>query len=200
MLPARAVQPSAVQPRFQSPPGHRAGCYRLAAGYHPALFRFQSPPGHRAGCYVRSRNSLGRTKRFNPHPAIGPGATSKRTQMPMRYRWFQSPPGHRAGCYVHSIWHRTGLVQFQSPPGHRAGCYPALLAQQPAPLVFQSPPGHRAGCYIQRPSQQFRCRYSFNPHPAIGPGATAMLKLIVSIIAMFQSPPGHRAGCYGSTN
>ena len=50
------------------------------------VLRFQSSPGPRAGCYAPHR-CLARAPRrcFNPHPALGPGATYASL---LARRWF----------------------------------------------------------------------------------------------------------------
>ena len=146
---------------------------------------FQSSPGRRTGC------NFGRLTRVTAD----------------RYWLFQSSPGRRTGCNRRRQ-SSVGNAPFQSSPGRRTGCNVQISPtgtgpmqtvsiltrssdrMQPRPSrrwqAFQSSPGRR--CW-QDVSARYQC---FNPHPVVGPDATAGPLL-------FQSSPGRRTGCNWST-
>ena len=60
---------------------------------------------------------------------------------------------------------------------------------------FQSSPGREAGCNAAT-RRCSSCPGSFNPHPAVKPGATmAVLGTFGQSFISFQSSPGREAGC-----
>ena len=113
--------------KFQSSPGLRAGCYPADGDGLLAVLTVSilTRPSGRVLLAVQCSHCMS-TRRFNPHPAFGPGATFR-----------------QKGC-------NTPLEQFQSSPGLRAGCYATANAPAPLAATFQSSPGLRAGCYAGR--------------------------------------------------
>jgi len=83
--PHRARRPGATAYRkvavrdvwgFQSSPGPKARCYKAKAVGAALAFLFQSSPGPKARCYGPMRSSKRLPRRFNPHRARRPGATT----------------------------------------------------------------------------------------------------------------------------
>ena len=75
-------------------------------------------------------------RRFNPHPAFGPGATGRAARLCADCYRFQSSPGLRAGCYARAeVGQYAEVGQFQSSPGLRAGCYRAASSAAGKPGV-----------------------------------------------------------------
>ena len=132
----------------------------------PFLFgrkRFQSSPGFGAGRYVWPR--------YTTHYS---------------YK-FQSSPGFGAGRYEQIASSNQYDTVFQSSPGFGAGRYPDNAVVIGVREWFQSSPGFGAGRYAAS-DDGLTTAASFNPRPALGPGATIMLdyplkQMDVSILA-----------------
>ena len=119
---------------------------------------FQSSPGFGAGRYKVSAPQVAPKKRFNPRPALGPGATRQIAGMMGVVGKFQSSPGFGAGRYRGSSAARRCGISFQSSPGFGAGRYTVIFPERLA----------RTSC--------------FNPRPALGPGATSLDKTMQATI------------------
>ena len=125
-------------------------------------------------------------ERFNPHPALRPGATTHlRCPQPDQLggQRFQSSPGLATGCNgrngLTSRFRRTTKhVCFNPHPALRPGATSARRITDVAVVADK-------GC--------------FNPHPALRPGATCSSTPLRIILAQrdspFQSSPGLATGC-----
>ena len=102
-------------------------------------------------------------------------------------RKFQSSPSREAGRYGKHSARRAFDLLFQSSPSREAGRYDALRFVLPDAFVFQSSPSREAGRYIHQGFAP-HLQESFNPRPAVRPGATdsklaIMPAMVVSILA-----------------
>ena len=132
---------------FQSSPGFGAGRYMRDGISGGTRNGFQSSPGFGAGRYHIPPSTSTAIFYFNPRPALGPGATLRPA-----YCCRRIPVSILA-----RLWGRA----------LRSCAQGGLLLP-----VFQSSPGFGAGRYSSpRPGRYRIC--SFNPRPALGPGATA---------------------------
>ena len=187
------------RPEFQSSPGPWAECNPVDAARPSAQdWEFQSSPGPWAECNtMRSHWKAPLRKRFNPHPARGPSATSSVGMMNVPVRLvsiltrpvgrvqhrippcsnlsllFQSSPGPWAECNS-SVTEPPCMAfkVFQSSPGPWAECNSALLRGDFTGALFQSSPGPWAECNDAFRSNPTGHSTGFNPHPARGPSAT----------------------------
>ena len=67
--------------------------------------------------------------------------------------------------------------RFQSSPGREAGRYAWMGERDKEAHVFQSSPGREAGRYEDGWGLDENGNASFNPRPAVKPGATVQLQL-----------------------
>ena len=146
---------------------------------------------------VTADTGRGQSRGFNPHPALGPGATGGEFGPVRRVYPFQSSPGPRAGCYLGEASGWFSRKKFQSSPGPRAGCYERSTATTRfTRRRFNPHPALGPGATTLPAGPPRRCR-RFNPHPALGPGATTPAPgFAPGVYRLFQSSPGPRAGCY----
>ncbi len=160
---------------------------------------FQSSPGFEAGRYSNSTAELGSIGCSNPRPVLRPGATSRRSDGPVRRTCSNPRPVLRPGATLDTIGQTNRPAMFQSSPGFEAGRYPESLMQQgfwglcsnPRPVLR---PGATCwGCH------SYPAIYpSSNPRPVLRPGATCRPEGR-AVRAEFQSSPGFEAGRYPPT-
>ena len=231
---------------FQSSPGLATGCNSRQTRTLTGRVRFQSSPGLATGCNgAGGRRGPGDPSCFNPHPALRPGATTlgllQNRQDAMvsiltrpcdrvqrctgLIRWnvrakFQSSPGLATGCNPSGLLPAVSCTGFQSSPGLATGCNWTCWATMPRWAIwFQSSPGLATGCnphsaYLSsyphwsfnphpalRPGATGVANYQklrptcFNPHPALRPGATSQVIDRSDVGVVFQSSPGLATGC-----
>ena len=133
---------------FQSSPGREAGCNVPLSLPYASGTLFQSSPGREAGCNSKAHPPGQPIHRFNPHPAVKPGATGLVGSNIALYV-FQSSPGREAGCNARAF----------DDPRLPQGCF------NPHPAVKPGATRSAVGVDLPRPVR-------FNPHPAVKPGAT----------------------------
>ena len=117
---------------------------------------------------------------FNPHPAMRPGATGARRPSVTSSDRFQSSPGHATGHDVVPSVLVGSPPTFQSSPGHATGRDFLQWERNTRLATFQSSPGHATGRDGHREAAPALCA-SFNPHPAMRPGATCVLAVVVDV-------------------
>ena len=173
----------------------------------------------------RNASTARASRRFNPHPARGPGAANSPIVAPSASMTFQSSPGPGAGCCHRVRGHVRryhGSVSILTRPGGRV-LLEAAKARKAAALrvsILTRPGGRVLPDLMRRPSAATRCfnphpargpgaahtwgcvchrRSRFNPHPARGPGAAMRDAEATHNVTKFQSSPGPGAGCCGTS-
>ena len=167
---------------------------------------FQSSPGLRAGCYAveRQRNAPKGVVSILTRPSGRVLPPGRRNQAAVA--WFQSSPGLRAGCYPSSAERLTALdaVSILTRPSGRV--LRTSIRNRGGMSKFQSSPGLRAGCYLSVWPPKSSPGLRFNPHPAFGPGATAIERIAANapqLVSILTRPSGRvlpyvfEAGGYG---
>ena len=103
---------------------------------------------------------------------------------------FQSSPSREAGRYLTGWAMVTVQAVFQSSPSREAGRYATMAFVAPIDSVFQSSPSREAGRYLPRGSECFLRYLSFNPRPAVRPGATSASRAVIirSVVSILAQP------------
>ena len=133
---------------FQSSPGQPTGCDRphgVVLGPHQSVSILTRPTDRVRR--VRAQLHHARIRRFNPHPANRPGATSEDGRV-----------ARRSGVSI--LTRPTDRVRRRRP-----------FRDLPVKAGFNPHPANRPGATSMCPEDAGRLR-SFNPHPANRPGAT----------------------------
>ena len=152
--------------------------------------RFNPRPARGPGATGYGSTRLRYGRRFNPRPALGPGATSASAAGRLSTSCFNPRPalGPGATTVAPPCRSAAGCVSILARPSGRA-LQPTISMKRSTPTMFQSSPGPRAGRYVAGRRLPRQSRRSFNPRPALGPGATAQVvvrgggHLRVSILA-----------------
>ncbi len=161
-------------------------------------------------------------QRFNPHPAIRPGATRHNiARSACSAASFNPHPAIRPGATGKGGCGDTHLdrVSILTRPSGRVLLQQVICLARESPM-FQSSPGHQAGCYhredarvgdteivsiLTRPSGRVlqpdrggggRHQGRFQSSPGHQAGCYNHPNSDTVVTGLFQSSPGHQAGCY----
>ena len=180
---------------------------------------FQSSPGLATGCNGTLHNDEAFwVNGFQSSPGLATGCNEVPDHFYRGHALFQSSPGLATGCNSNKEGQVEVGIGFQSSPGLATGCNPTWMDGVPPRLMFQSSPGLATGCNGVPAAADGRTG-SFNPHPALRPGATLTqiadgnypievsiltrpcdrvqlnFRFLADDVLLFQSSPGLATGC-----
>ena len=158
-----------------------------------------------------------RSRRFNPHPARGPGESGGDPDQPARALVsIRTRPEGRVNRSAAGADRRARAVSIRTRPEGRVNRMPSWPPDTSAPSFNPHPargpgeskrPSRRRlfpSCFnphpARGPGESLRAARSsagwcrFNPHPARGPGESIGAAQRLKSIEWFQSAPGPRAG------